>query len=109
MKKPIKVALLTAGLIVLLVVLIPQVCVQYDDYSVRHQGEALAKRINTFELKEGHVPETLQEIGENYPYKVGRLSYYVTDPHHYEIRYMDWASATYVFNSKSRKWEFQRW
>ncbi|WP_433969326.1 hypothetical protein [Tunturiibacter gelidiferens] len=108
MKKPIKVALLATGLVVLLIVLIPQGYVWFDDYSVRHQGEALAKKIDAFELKEGHVPQTLQEIGEKYPYNAGRLSYYASDTHHYAISYMNWASATFVFNSTDRKWEFRR-
>jgi hypothetical protein len=108
MKKPVKVALLILGLVALLIVLIPQVYVWYDDYSVRHRGEALAKKIDAFELKEGHVPQTLQEIGEKYPHNAGRLSYYASDPHHYAIRYMNWASATFVFDSTNRKWEFRR-
>jgi hypothetical protein len=108
MKKPIKVALLTAGLVVLLIVLVPQVYVWYDDYSVRHQGEALAKRIDAFELKEGQVPKSLQEIGEKYPNNIDRLTYYASDPHHYTISYMNWASATFVFDSNSRKWKFSR-
>jgi hypothetical protein len=108
MKKPIKIALLSACLIVLLLVLVPQVYVWHDDYSVRHQGEALAKIIDAFELKEGHVPRTLQDIGEKYPYNDGRLSYYAVDTSHYTISYMDWASATYVFDSTSRKWKFRR-
>jgi hypothetical protein len=102
MKKPIKVALLIVGSIALLIVLIPQVYVWYDDYSVRHHGEALAKKIDAFELKEGHVPATLEEIGE----KSNRLGYHPSGPHHYTITYMDWASARYVFDSNSRKWEF---
>jgi hypothetical protein len=108
MKKPIKLALLTVGLVILLTVSIPFAYVSYDDYSVRRHGEALAKRIDAFELKEGHVPKTLQEIGEKYPYNADRLAYYASDAHHYTIRYMDWASATYVFNSTSREWEFRR-
>jgi hypothetical protein len=108
MKKPIKVALLTIGLVVLLIVSIPQVYVWYDDYSVRHQGQALAKKIDAFELREGHVPKTLQEVGEKDPYNAGRLSYYARDPHRYAISYMNWASATFVFDSTSRKWEFRR-
>jgi len=108
MKKPIKVALLTVGSIVLLIVLIPQVYVWYDDYSMRHQGEVIAKRADAFELKEGHVPETLQEIGEKDPHHVGRLSYYAIDSHHYTISYLNIASARTIFDSNSRKWEFRR-
>src|SRR4051794_10710540 len=108
MKKPIKVALLTIGLLVLLVVSIPLVYVWYDEYSVRHQGEALAKRIDAFELKEGHVPKTLQEVGEKDPYNAGRLAYYASDAHHYTIRYMDWASAVHLYDPASRKWKFSR-
>jgi hypothetical protein len=108
MKKPIKIALLTAGLIVLLIVLLPTIYIGYDDYSIRHQGEVLAKKADVFELKEGRVPETLQEIGEKDPHHLGRLSYYAIDTRHYTISYMDWASATHVFDSNSRKWEFRR-
>jgi hypothetical protein len=104
MKKPIKYALLTVGLIVLLIVSVPTIYVAYDDYSVRHQGERIAKKIDAFELKEGHVPATLEEIGE----KSNRLSYHPSGPHHYIITYMDWASARYVFDSSNRKWEFTR-
>jgi hypothetical protein len=107
MKKPLKVALLTLGLVALLIVLIPSGYVGYDDYSMRHQGEALAKKIDAFELKEGHVPQTLQELGEKYPYNAGRLSYHAIDTNHYAISYMDWASARQVFNSSSHKWEFR--
>jgi hypothetical protein len=108
MKKPVKVALWIIGLAVLLTVSIPQVYVWYDDYSVRHQGETLARRIDAFEVREGHVPKTLQEVGEKDPYNAGRLSYYASDPHHYAIRYMNWASATFVFDSTNRQWEFRR-
>ncbi|MBB5328086.1 hypothetical protein [Tunturiibacter gelidoferens] len=108
MKKPIKVALFATGLVVLLIVLIPQLYVSYEDYSIRHQGEALAKKIEIFERREGHVPTTLQEIGEKDPHHAGPLSYYAIDADHYSISYMDWASATYVFNSSSHKWEFRR-
>jgi hypothetical protein len=104
MKRPIKLALLTAGLIVLLIVLIPLLYVGYDDYSVRHQGEVLAKKIDEFELREGHVPTTLEEIGE----KPGRLGYYASGPHHFTITYMDWASARYVYDSSNRQWVFTR-
>jgi hypothetical protein len=102
MKKTTKVVLLTTGLIVLFIVGMPQGYVWYDNYSVRHQGEALTKSIDAFELKEGRVPATLEEIGQ----KSSRLSYYASGPHHYTISYMDWASARYVFDSKNHKWEF---
>ena len=104
MPRTIKVALLTACLIALLIVLIPAIYLGYDDYSIRHQGEALAKKIDAFELKEGHVPTTLEELGE----KSNRLGYYASSPHHYTISYLDWASARHVFDSNSRKWEFRR-
>jgi hypothetical protein len=108
MKRPIKVALLIAGLVVLLIVLIPSAYLGYDDYSIRHRGETLAKQADAFELKEGRVPETLQEIGEKDPHHAGRLTYYAIDTNHYAISYMDWASATHVFNSSSHTWEFKR-
>jgi hypothetical protein len=107
MKKPIKIALYTVSLICILVGSIPAY-LGYSDYLVRRQGESLARKIDAFEIREGHVPETLQEIGEKSPHNAGGLSYYASGPHHYTIRYMDWASATYVFDSTSHKWEFRR-
>jgi hypothetical protein len=103
MIKPIKFALV-GGLVVSFVFLTPTLYVCYDDYSIRQQGEVIARKIDAYESREGHVPDSLEDIGE----RSNRLRYHASDAHRYALRYMDWAGATYVFDSEARKWNFRR-